>query len=119
MRQDQHALERAGPNSTSHSRAGRVEAHADLESARASLSSLAVDCPERTPQMRKVDKQAPSYKLTFDDAVEIWIRYWNGEYQNRIAASYDVNSARVSEVLKETVHVGSRKAALHKHKFCA
>ena len=53
----------------------------------------------------------PSYALTFDDAVNIWLRHWNGEYQNRIAASYDVNPGRVSDVLKGRKHVGSREAA--------
>jgi hypothetical protein len=54
----------------------------------------------------------PSYTLTFDDAVQIWLRFWDGEFQNRIAASFDVNPARVNEVLKERKFVGSREAAL-------
>ena len=58
------------------------------------------------------DNEKPSYTLTFEDAVEIWLRSWNGEFQNRIAASFDVNPARVSEVLKERKHVGSREVAL-------
>jgi hypothetical protein len=53
----------------------------------------------------------PSYILTFDDAVNIWLRHWRGEFQNRIAASYDVNPGRVNDVLKERKHVGSRKVA--------
>jgi hypothetical protein len=55
---------------------------------------------------------APSYTLTFDDAVQVWLRYWGGEFQNRIAASLDVNPARVNEVLKERKFRGSRAAAL-------
>lgn len=55
---------------------------------------------------------SPSYRLTFDDAVDIWIRHWNGEFQNRIAAFYDVNPARVNEVLKRRTHIGSEAAAL-------
>jgi hypothetical protein len=60
------------------------------------------------------DPRKPSYRLTFDDAVEIWLRHWNGEFQNRIAAHFDVNSARVHEVLSEKTHIGSRQAALSK-----
>lgn len=60
----------------------------------------------------KNDLRIPSYALTFDDAVEIWLRHWAGEFQNRIAASFDVNPARVSEVLKERRQAGSREAAL-------
>ena len=62
---------------------------------------------------------SPSYKLTFDDAVDIWIRYWNGEFQNRIAASYDVNPGSVNEVLKEHTHIGSKAAAQAKYKRSA
>jgi len=58
------------------------------------------------------DNGKPSNALTFDDAVEIWLRSWNGEFQNRIAASFDVNPARVNEVLKERRQVGSREVAL-------
>lgn len=54
----------------------------------------------------------PTYQLTFDDAVDIWIRYWNGEFQHRIAAAFDVNPGRVNEVLKGTRHAGSRDAAM-------
>ncbi|WP_439397666.1 hypothetical protein ACRQ5Q_10975 [Bradyrhizobium sp. PMVTL-01] len=53
-----------------------------------------------------------TYALTFDDAVDIWLRHWNGEFQHRIAAHYDVNPGRVNEVLKGSRHVGSREAAL-------
>lgn len=60
------------------------------------------------------DNDQPSYTLTFDDAVQIWLRHWAGEFQNRIAASFDVNPGRVSDVLKERKHVGSREAALSK-----
>ena len=56
----------------------------------------------------------PSYALTFDDAVQIWLRHWNGEFQNRIAASFDVNPGRVNEVLKERKFIGSREMALKK-----
>nr|CAD6602914.1 hypothetical protein RTCK_01237 [Rhizobium sp. TCK] len=56
----------------------------------------------------------PSYALTLDDAVQIWLRHWNGEFQNRIAASFDVNLGRVNEVLKERKFIGSREMALKK-----
>jgi hypothetical protein len=60
------------------------------------------------------DNDQPSYTLTFDDAIQIWLRHWAGEFQNWIAASFDVNPGRVNEVLKERKHVGSREAALSK-----
>lgn len=47
-----------------------------------------------------MSNRQPSYRLTEDDAVQIWLRYWNGEFQNRIAASFDVNPGRVNEVIK-------------------
>lgn len=58
----------------------------------------------------------PSYSLTFEDAVNVWLRYWNGEFQNRIAASYDCNPGRVNEVLKEKRHFGSKAAAFRRRK---
>lgn len=53
-----------------------------------------------------------SHTLTFEEAVQIWLRYWDGEFQHRIAASLDVNPGRVNEVLKEHRHFGSRELAL-------
>jgi len=54
----------------------------------------------------------PSRRLTFDDAVQIWKRATKGEFQNRIAADFDCNPARVNEVLRGRAHKGSREAAL-------
>lgn len=62
------------------------------------------------------DNDKPSYTLTFDDAVAIWLRHWTGEFQNRVAASFDVNPGRVNDVLKERKHLGSRDEAM---KRCA
>jgi hypothetical protein len=47
------------------------------------------------------DPRKPSKKLTLHDAVKIWHRYWDGEFQNRIAADLDVNPGRVNEVIKK------------------
>jgi hypothetical protein len=51
------------------------------------------------------------YRLAFEDAVNIWLRHWNGEFQHNIAASYGVNPGRVNDVLKERSHYGSKAAA--------
>ena len=53
----------------------------------------------------------PTRRLSFEDAVEIWKRFWAGEYQHRIAAAFDVNPARVSEVIKGHKFPGSRDIA--------
>lgn len=58
------------------------------------------------------DNRGPSRRLTLEDAIAIWLRHWNGEYQNRIAASFDVNSARVNEVIKGHRYPESRALAL-------
>lgn len=52
-----------------------------------------------------------SYQLTKQDAVQVWIRHWNGEYQHAIAASFGVNQGRVNEVLKGHRHSGSEEIA--------
>ncbi|GES43141.1 hypothetical protein RsS62_23930 [Rhizobium dioscoreae] len=54
------------------------------------------------------------YRLTLDDAVQVWLRSWNGEYQHEIAASFGVNQGRVNEVLKNKRHPGSEKLARKK-----
>lgn len=53
----------------------------------------------------------PTHQLTFDDAVDIWLRHWRGEYQHNIAADYGVNQGRVNEVLKGRRHPGSEERA--------
>ena len=55
--------------------------------------------------------KGPSNRLSFQDAIEVWRRYRAGEYQNRIAAAFDVNQGRVNEVLKGKMHPGSERAA--------
>lgn len=47
-----------------------------------------------------MNSNEPPYRLTPDDAVDIWLRHWQGEYQHHIAASYGINPGRVNEVLK-------------------
>lgn len=56
------------------------------------------------------------YQLTPDDAVDIWLRYWAGEYQHDIAASYRVNPGRVNDVLKGRKHSGSEQVAASKRR---
>lgn len=70
--------------------------------------------PDNDNNPPQTNPRRPSYRLTFEDAVQIWLRHWNGEFQNRIAASYDVNPGRVNEVLKGTRHPGSRAEALRR-----
>ena len=53
----------------------------------------------------------PSYHLTFDDAVEIHMMLWDGWIQSRIAAKYDVNIGRISEVKNGLLHLGSETVA--------
>ena len=49
---------------------------------------------------RNNSARMPSHKLTYEDAVAIHSRYRSGEFQNRIAAHFDVNPGRVNEVLR-------------------
>ena len=69
----------------------------------------------RRGQARKVHSMPgtshSSYKLTFDDAVMIHKRLWRGELQSRIAADYDVNGGRISEVNTGKLHPGSADEA--------
>lgn len=53
-------------------------------------------------------------KLSIDDAVDIWLRHWAGQFQHDIAAAYGVNQGRVNDVLKERMYVGSKQIAAAK-----
>jgi plasmid maintenance system antidote protein VapI len=37
--------------------------------------------------------------------------YWAGEFQNRIAAAFDCNPARISEIIHGKRHPGSEQVA--------
>jgi len=54
----------------------------------------------------------PSKKLNFLQAIEVWKRLRKGEFQNRIAADYDVNPGRISEIKKGQLHFGSELASI-------
>lgn len=56
----------------------------------------------------------PSNRLSFEDAIEVWLHHWKGEFQNRIASLFDVNPARINEIIKGKLHPGSKEAALKK-----
>jgi hypothetical protein len=58
-------------------------------------------------------------KFTFDEAVDVWLRHWDGQYQHEIAAAYVINMRAVNHVLKERTHVGSKQAATSKRRRSA
>ena len=58
--------------------------------------------------------KAPSSRLTLDDAIEIWIRIIRGEIQSRIAADFDVNIGRISEIKSGQKFGGSEQKAREK-----
>ena len=46
----------------------------------------------------------PSRILTYEDAIQVWLLKWDGWLQSRIAAHFDVNQGRISEVLNLKLH---------------
>lgn len=64
-----------------------------------------------TARNENATNNGPSYRLTEQDAVEVWIRHWSGEYQNRIAAHFDVNPGRINEIIKGRRFPGSEQIA--------
>jgi hypothetical protein len=50
-------------------------------------------------------------KFTFEEAVDVWLRRWSGQFIHEIAAAYIINWGRVSDVLNEATHVGSKQVA--------
>lgn len=61
--------------------------------------------------MAKRHTGSPAHVLTFDEAVEVWLMHWDGSIQSRIAAHFDTNQGRISEVLKGERLPGSRDEA--------
>lgn len=53
----------------------------------------------------------PAHVLTFDEAVQVWLMRWDGWIQSRIAAHFDTNQGRISEVLSGERQPGSREEA--------
>jgi hypothetical protein len=61
--------------------------------------------------MPKRNGREPSRTLTFDDAVKIIRLYDEGALQSRIAAQFDVNQGRVSEIVTGLKFCKAREAA--------
>jgi hypothetical protein len=51
------------------------------------------------------------HRLTFDEAVEIWLLTSRGEYKHKMAARFDVNVGRIYDVYSEKIHPGSKLVA--------
>lgn len=50
-------------------------------------------------------------KLTYEDAIEIWIRRWLGHERYAIICDFDQNPMRIYEVWQEEAFPGSREDA--------
>jgi hypothetical protein len=50
-------------------------------------------------------------KFAFEEAIDVWLRHFSGQYQHQIAAAYVINVRAVNHVLKEKTHVGSKQIA--------
>ncbi|QGA55894.1 hypothetical protein [Brucella sp. 2280] len=57
---------------------------------------------------------APSHTLTFEDAVQVHLMLMKGELQSRIAAKFDTNGGRISEVNTGKRHPGSKDEAIRR-----
>jgi len=66
--------------------------------------------------MTNPHKGRPSRRLTQDDAVLIWSMLWDGWLQSRIAAYFDVNIGRISEVKTGKRFPDSRHIAAQKRR---
>jgi hypothetical protein len=57
------------------------------------------------------DNTPQKTKLTFEEAVDVWMRHFSGQYQHQIAAAYIINVRAVNHVVKEKTHIGSKQVA--------
>jgi hypothetical protein len=60
------------------------------------------------------DNEPRKTKFTFEEAVDVWLRRWNGQIVQEIAFAYRINWGRVSDVLNEKTHIGSKQVAASK-----
>jgi hypothetical protein len=60
------------------------------------------------------DNEPRKTKFTFEEGVDVWLRRWNGQIIQDIAFAYRINWGRVSQVLNEETHVGSKQVAASK-----
>ncbi|UPJ61499.1 hypothetical protein IVB24_04680 [Bradyrhizobium sp. 192] len=59
----------------------------------------------------KTTNPAKPTKFIFEEAVDVWLRRWSGQYQHEIAAAYVINRRAVNQVLKGITHAGSKDEA--------
>jgi hypothetical protein len=50
-------------------------------------------------------------QFSFEQAVDVWMRHFSGQYQHQIAAAYVINVRAVNHVLKEKTHPCSKQVA--------
>lgn len=62
----------------------------------------------------KRDYGSPCHVLTFEEAVEVHLLIMAGWLQSRIAAKFDTNSGRISEVHTGKRHPGSYAEAMRR-----
>lgn len=63
-----------------------------------------------------MSKRSASHRLTFEEAVDVQLRLFDGELYQRIAASYDVNQGRVADVKFGRLHAGSYEEAMRRRR---
>jgi len=56
--------------------------------------------------------QKPNRRLSLTDAVEIWHRRRQGQFQHDIAADFGVNQGRISEILTGKKYPEAQQLAL-------
>lgn len=65
------------------------------------------------------DPGRPSRRLTYDEAVHVQLMLMDGWIQSRIAAHFDVNGGRISEINTGKSHPGSRDEAIKRRQRAA
>lgn len=76
--------------------------------------AFASPSPRWEPNLAKrivQDNNPRKTKFTFEEAVDVWLRRWAGQFQHEIAAAYVINVRAVNQVLKEVTHIGSKEEA--------
>ena len=103
-------MEHYGLVRTQKDKTGRTRIHVPYRSV-AVWISIESSVASNARRARSDRVARPTRRLSFEDAVEIWRAWHRREFPSRIAARFDLNPARVYEVIHEELHPGSKAVA--------
>jgi hypothetical protein len=102
----------AGRLATAQSRVNPPESLQGAEFAEPLTENLSVIRCQDSRNRESTQMQERRTKFTDDEAIDVWLRHFSGQTGDQIAYDYRINAGRVSQVLNQRSHPGSKETAL-------